>query len=133
MSVDINEALSILKQHSCLTPKTVVHQREKEQLKSAINTIVNLSSAQNFGICAGSSQEALDTLGQYLQALGYQFDMTSTANSDDPSYLKFSTERMAYNINSYDGEYRGVLMTIFAPHNQDLEGTYGHFPLDLFQ
>ena len=134
MSPDITEALSVLKEFSFLDPNTAINEDAKTKLRSAINTIVPLSSAQNLGICCGNSQEALDTLSQYLNALGYQFDVNSTAtnHSDSPSYLKFSTQRMAYNLSSYEGEYRGVLITIFAPGNQDLEGTFGHFPLDLF-
>jgi len=35
-------------------------------------------------------------------------------------------------VSSYSGKYRGVLISIFANHNQQIEGAYGHLPLDLF-
>jgi hypothetical protein len=133
MVQDLSSAISLLKKYSTITPKIVDSETEKQNLRSAVKLIVSLADAQNFGICASNAQEALDTLDSYLQALGYKLPRTLDTTSDNNSvYLKFSTERMSYKIEPYDGKYRGVLITIFSTHKEDIVGTYGHLPINLF-
>ena len=133
MTLDLSEAICLLKQYSSIEPKSVDSETEKQQLCSAVKLLVSLADAQNFGICASNASEALNTLADYLQALGYDFDCSGNPSDDpNPVYLKFSTERMSYRINGYDGQYRGVLITIFSEHQDEIVGTYGHLPIDLF-
>lgn len=133
MNLDVNQALTILKQYSGIELKIINSQEEKETLQSALKLIVNLSDYQNLGICASTTQEAFDSLKKYLQALGYSQDITINSSLENkPVYLKFSTERMSYNLSDYQGKYRGVLITIFADFDDKIVGTYGHLPIDLF-
>lgn len=133
MNQDTNQALAILKQYSCIELKIVNSEEEKQTLQSALKLIVSLSDDQNFGICASTTTEALETLKNYLQALGYNEDIdTNFSLENKPVYLKFSTERMSYNLSDYQGEYRGVLITIFSDFDDKIIGTYGHLPLNLF-
>lgn len=129
------QALTILKEYSGLKMKNVNNAQEKQELITALLSIVNLSDDQNLGICANNQQEAFNTLTDYLTALNCQFEIKNQGNinENEPVYLKFSTERKSYTIENYTGEYRGVLITIFADQNQEIEGTYGHLPLNLFQ
>jgi len=46
-------------------------------------------------------------------------------------YIKYNTQRQASYLDSYTGTYRGVLVSCQSENDQ-LVGTYGHFPLDLF-
>ncbi|MBL1210916.1 DUF1824 family protein [Geminocystis sp. GBBB08] len=133
MNQDKTQALSILKQYSCIELKIVNTEAEKKELQEALKLIVSLSDNQNFGICASNSQEAFNTLNNYLQALGYTDKINvNLLEENQPVYLKFSTERISYNLSDYQGEYRGVLITIFADFEDEIVGTYGHLPLDLF-
>ena len=134
MRQDLHQAIYLLKQYSDIVPKTVDSEVEKQRLRSAVKLLVNQADAQNFGICASNAKEALNTLSSYLQALGYEFnDFSNTISNSEAVYLKFSTERMSYHISSYDGEYRGVLITIFSENQEEILGTYGHLPIDLFE
>lgn len=134
MNQDTNQALAILKQYSCIELKIVNSEEEKQILQSALKLIVSLSDDQNFGICASTTKEAFDSLKSYLQALGYSKDIDINSPLENkPVYLKFSTERMSYNLSDYQGEYRGVLITIFADFEDKIVGTYGYLPLDLFK
>lgn len=134
MNEETKKALSLLKSYSCTELKTIKSEEEKHKLESSIKLIVSLSDEQNFGICASNSTEALNTLRNYLQAFGYENHLQIEEKlNHQPVYLKFSTERQSYHISDYSGSYRGVLITIFADFNEEIVGTYGHFPLDLFR
>lgn len=129
-----SEALNLLKQFSCLESKQVTSSAEKQQLAEAIILISSLSDSQNLGICADNTAIGWQSLKSYLMANGHEYNLNLEQNLPDnqPVYIKFNTERMSSIISTYFGEYRGVLMTIFADYNQEIEGTYGYFPLDLF-
>lgn len=133
MTQNIDQALKILKEFSCIEIKLIESDIEKQQLQEALKLIVSLSDDQNFGICASSTTEAFNSLKEYLQPLGYSENIeTNLPLENKPVYLKFSTERKSYNLSDYEGKYRGVLITIFADFNDKIIGTYGHLPLDLF-
>lgn len=134
MNVNLDQALNILKQYSCIEIKTIKSEPEKEQLIEALMLVVNLSRAENLGICASNGKEALTALNSYLKAFGYDFNLDSQSilAENKPLYIKFSTERMSHWVDNYSGDYRGVLITIFSDDNDGIVGTYGHFPLDLF-
>ena len=127
-------ALSLLKQFSCIETQKINSQAEKEELAQALILISNLSESQNLGICADHAILGFKALNSYLRALGYQSDLYPEPGTleDQPVYLKFSTERMSYSTSNYTGKYRGVLVTIFSYNNEDIIGTYGYLPLDLF-
>ncbi|NES92001.1 DUF1824 family protein, partial [Okeania sp. SIO2B9] len=38
----------------------------------------------------------------------------------------------SYHLESYIGEYRGVLVSCQSAEDTGINGTYGHLPLDLF-
>nr|WP_272943257.1 DUF1824 family protein [Spirulina subsalsa] len=45
--------------------------------------------------------------------------------------MKFNTGKMSHYAESYTGAYRGVLVACQA-ENEQVNGIYGHLPLDLF-
>ncbi|MGL5508894.1 MAG: DUF1824 family protein [Microcoleaceae cyanobacterium] len=47
-------------------------------------------------------------------------------------YIKFNGMKQTYHLDSYQGEYRGVLVSCQSSDPQMVNGTYGHLPLDLF-
>jgi hypothetical protein len=129
----VEKALKILKKYSCSENKTVNSEAEKEQLRQALLLIISLSEWENIGICASNEREGFTALKSYLQAFGYDndFKIEEEVNIQEPIYIKFNTQKMSHYLVSYTGKYRGVLVSCQV-ENDELVGTYGHFPLDLF-
>ena len=129
----VQEAKKILALYSCTQIKTVRTREEKELLQQAILLITNQSESENLGICADSLRQGTTTLSTYLKALGYSFEPKSFSPQDieEPVYIKFNTQRISCFLDSYSGEYRGVLISCQA-EDDEINGTYGYFPLDLF-
>lgn len=132
-NMSLETALKLLKTFSCNDAIALNSEAEKNQLRQALKMVVELSDSQNLGICADNAEQALNTLKQYLIALDYP-SLKEYGNFplDTPIYLKFSTQKMSYYLDSYTGHYRGVLVACQSSENDNLAGTYGHFPLDLF-
>lgn len=109
---------------------------EKEVIRQALLLLVNLSDHQNIGICANSLREGLITLANYLKALSYSvpFNLADgdPVSGDRGVYIKFSTQRMTYYHEPYVGSERGVLVACQSFVDDEVNGTYGHLPLDLF-
>ncbi|MBE9171510.1 DUF1824 family protein [Pleurocapsales cyanobacterium LEGE 06147] len=130
----VDRALKILKKYSCSENKTVNSELEKDQLRQALLLIVGLSEWENIGICASNEREGFTALKSYLQAFGYDanFKIEEKVNDREPIYIKFNTQTRSHYLVSYTGKYRGVLISCQV-EDDELVGTYGHFPLDLFQ
>ena len=134
----VEEAVSLLKKYSCKSIGTIDSPTEKEQLRQALLLVTSLSEWENIGICAGNETEGLTALESYLKALGYKSELDSYTfrdvrdnKSDSGVYLKFNTQQLSYYLDSYLGDGRGVLVAIQA-EDDNIIGTYGYFPLDLF-
>ncbi|NES86831.1 MAG: DUF1824 family protein [Moorea sp. SIO2B7] len=135
-NLTVTEALKILGQYSCIQIKTVDSEEDKKQLQQALLLITSLSEYENLGVCADNAIQGFGALQSYLKALGYEgegcFDADLMPNSEEPVYIKFSTQKMSHFLDSYTGEYRGVLVSCQSEENDAIVGTYGHLPLDLF-
>ncbi|MGB5595003.1 MAG: DUF1824 family protein [Crocosphaera sp.] len=131
--LNADDALKILNDYSCLQIKIVDFDSDKDKLRQAIKIVSDLCETENIGICADNFQEGFKTLKSYLKALGFSSDLEkSTAiPKETPVYIKFNTEAMSYYVDNYTGSYRGVLISCQSDAHQ-LVGTYGHFPLNLF-
>ena len=131
--MSIEEALKLLKEYGCIQLKIAQSPEEEEALRQAILLVNQGSESINLGICADNNQEGFKTLKSYLQALGYP--LPNILPEDQPEqgavYIKYNTQRQASYLDSYTGTYRGVLISCQS-ENEELVGTYGHFPLDLF-
>ena len=140
MSVDqknnltTEKAIKILETYCCLQHKKIESEEERQELCQALTLVTGLSEYENFGICADNAQEGLNSLKSYLKALGYTAnlpDFTDPENTD-PVYIKFSSKAMSYYVDYYPGDYRGVLISCYSEDRKNICGTYGHFPLNLF-
>jgi hypothetical protein len=125
--MSIEEALKLLKEYGCIQLKIAQSSEEEEALRQAILLVNQGSESINLGICADNNEEGFKALKSYLQP--------NTLPEDQPEpgavYIKYSTQRQASYLDSYTGTYRGVLISCQSENDQ-LVGTYGHFPLDLF-
>lgn len=132
-SLDLKTAKEILNEYSCLQPKTPETLEEKTRLQQALLLIARDCESENLGICADNASQGFSALSSYLQALGYKiaFGPESIPKLETPVYIKFNTQRMAHWVDTYSGEYRGVLVSCQS-EDDAIAGTYGHLPLDLF-
>ena len=133
MTIQPQQALELLKSYSCLESKIPNSEAEKQELKTAIQWICQQSEYENLGICADCLQDAEIALKQYLGALGYSLPLEAGITNEEAGavYLKFNTKKMSQYRDRYDGSYRGVLIACQS-EDENLMGTYGYFPLDLF-
>lgn len=133
-NLTVDDALKILKDYSCLQIKIVDFEADKHKLRQALKIVSSLCETENIGICADNFKEGLTTLKSYLSALGFSdnLDKYPKAPKGTPVYIKFNTETMSYYVDYYAGSYRGVLISCQSD-NHNLVGTYGHFPLNLFE
>ncbi len=133
LPTELEAAIATLKAKSCLDTPVITDAAERDTLRQSIQIVTQETEWENLGICADNATEALTSLRQYLQALGYNPDVAIeiTPWQDRPVYLKFNTQKMAHYLDDYEGQYRGVLIACQA-ETEELVGTYGYFPLDLF-
>ncbi|QUS61570.1 DUF1824 family protein [Synechocystis sp. PCC 7339] len=132
--------LALLKDYSRLEIRIPQNDQERNDLRRAIIWICGQSETENFGICADDQHSAEAALGQYLRALDYDSahraaDLCEIAMEEQtiqgPVYLKCQSQSLRFYVASYEGSYRGVLISC-QTEDEALAGTYGYFPLDLF-
>lgn len=133
--MSLSEAQKILASFSCTEIKTISSPTEKEELQKALLLITDVSDAQNFGICADSIPQAMSSLMSYLNGLNYEVEIDESQINPvkGPVYLKFNAQKWSIYTDSYEGKYRGVLVSCQSAYTDELNVTYGHFPLDLFE
>jgi Domain of unknown function (DUF1824) len=131
--MSIEEALKLLKEYGCIQLKIAQSPEEEDALRQAILLVNQGSESINLGICADNIVLGLQALKSYLQVLGYPLPNTLPEDSPEQGavYIKYNTQRQASYLDAYTGTYRGVLISCQSENDQ-LVGTYGHFPLDLF-
>lgn len=132
-SDNIAKAVKLLKIYSCNTNDRAPSDTEIQQLKEALLLVVRESEWENLGVCADNLTQGLNALKSYLAALGYRYDFAEEreANLAESVYIKFNTRKMNYYADSYTGNSRGVLVAMQGD-DEEIIGTYGYFPLNLF-
>ncbi|MEM9273502.1 MAG: DUF1824 family protein [Cyanobacteria bacterium P01_F01_bin.143] len=133
-SLTIQEAVKFLRRYGCNQDTQNNTTQDYPLLRQALLLIVKESEWENLGICADNPTQGLATVKNYLSAIGYQDSLTFEIpedTADEPVYIKFNTQKMSFYLDSYSGNSRGVLVAIQGEDERVL-GTYGYFPLDLF-
>ena len=133
-NLTVEEAQKILNKYSCIDSKSIDSESEKAQIRQALLLLTSKSDYQNLGICAESTAQGFLALENYLKALGYKatFDRANIPSFVGSVYIKFNTQKQSYYVDSYTGNYRGVLVSCQSLEDESINGTYGHLPLDLF-
>jgi len=134
-NLTVEQAEKILKEYSCTDIKPVESDSEKALLRQALKLIVDLADYLNFGICAESTEQGFMALQNYLTGLGYNVSLDTQKNPgiSGSVYIKFNTNKQSFYLDSYTGNYRGVLVSCQSSTQEYISGTYGHLPLDLFE
>lgn len=132
-TADIAAQRQRLNQFSCLSTPPALSPAEVDQVRQDLASFNDLSDYQTLGICAGSLGEAKTAMESFLAALGVQVTL-DLPSREGAVYLKFNTLKGAWYLDGYSGQSRGVLITFHSsePDYQELVGTYGPFPFDLF-
>ncbi|ASC72524.1 hypothetical protein XM38_034820 [Halomicronema hongdechloris C2206] len=131
-STEITALRRHLARFSCLEVPPTLSPQERQTLREELLQFNQLSDYQTLGICVESLDKAQAALEAYVAALGGQCTLTLTADHAGPFYIKFNTLNDKGYVNRYDGPSRGVLITYHASEVDEVNGTYGPFPLDLF-
>jgi len=107
---------------------------QKQPVRDALLWLNDMSEYQTLGICAEGLAEAETALKGYVTALSQPIQVDLPADQAGAVFLKFNTLKNAWYLDGYSGESRGVLVTYHTsePELEDVNGTYGPFPLDLF-
>lgn len=129
----LKAARQLLTKLSLQTQPANLTEKEKQTVREALLWLNDNSEYQTIGICADSLAEAKVALKGYVSALSQpvQMDIPERPGS---VFLKFNTLKNAWYIDSYSGDSRGVLVTYHTsePEEDEINGTYGPFALDLF-
>ncbi|MEL7351695.1 MAG: DUF1824 family protein [Cyanobacteria bacterium P01_A01_bin.116] len=107
---------------------------QKQPVREALLWLNEISEYQTLGICADTLAAAETSLKGYVAALSEPIQVDLPSEQEGAVFLKFNTLKNAWYLDGYSGESRGVLVTYHTsePELDDVNGTYGPFPLDLF-
>jgi hypothetical protein len=132
--LSIEAAQQTLEAFTCAEIQSINQIKNPDQIGAALKVLVQNSEYQMLGICADSLQAAWNALEQYLQKLGYNItlDRNAVESIEGSVYLKFNGRSQSYYASPYTEKYRGVLVSCQSTDDTGVNGTYGHFPLDLF-
>jgi hypothetical protein len=142
MLLDDRSQLTIAEAHNILTAlsdmgsKPEYSEERSMKLREALLFLKAHTDYQIFGVCADSFERGMAALQEYTQAFGYSFDPVSRSE-EGAIYIKFNPNRSLFHVAPYSGEYEGVLISYQSDdgdgNSERHNGTYGHFPLDLFR
>lgn len=132
-AADLTTCRQRLNQFSCLSTPPNLSPAEQDQVRQDLAIFNDLSDYQTLGICADSLAIAKAAMEAFLAALGVTVSL-DLPDRNGAVYLKFNTLKGAWYLDDYSGPSRGVLITFHTsePDLQELAGTYGPFPFDLF-
>jgi hypothetical protein len=108
---------------------------QRLQIQAALQTLTTEADYQMLGVCADQQRAGSQALQEYAQHFGYL--ITAVLASELPQltgavYLKFNPRSQRLYVDTYNGTYRGVLVSFQSDMADGYSGTHGHFPLDLF-
>ena len=130
-TADILAIRKQLARFSCLETPPTLSAEERADIRQRLLLFNQLSDYQTLGVCADTLAQGKAAMKQYIAALGAPVNL-DLPHQDGPVYLKFNTLKAAWYLDGYSGPSRGVLVSYHASDAEEVNGTYGPFPLDLF-
>ncbi|MBM0741907.1 DUF1824 family protein [Phormidium sp. CLA17] len=131
LPMNLEAAQTLLRQFICIEQVPADQIPTSEAIRSAVCQVRDRSDYQIFGICADTASQAIATLHHYLAALGYSARPQPDAIAGSV-YLKFNPKTDRCHLDIYTGTHRGVLVSCQSADDEDVNETYGHLPLNLF-
>ena len=122
-----------LAQFSCLAVPPQLSNAQKRDLINALLWFSDLADYETLGVCTETLAEGKAATEAYVGRLSRPINL-DLPERDGAIYLKFNTLKGAWYLDDYVGPNRGVLVSFHAsePEYDLVNGTYGPFPLDLF-
>jgi hypothetical protein len=107
---------------------------ERSEVREALLQFSGAADYETLGVCADTLAAGQSAVEQYVEALSRPIQLALDDRAG-PVYIKFNTSKGAWYLDDYPGSSRGVLVSFHAsdPEVDIVNGTYGPFPLDLFQ
>ncbi len=129
--LSLEAAQQLLRQFICLDRRPV--EADQGTIQQAVRLVADHSDFQILGICADDAAQAEQALFAYLAALGYEErPPIDPATPLGPIYLKYNPKTGRCHSDGYVGSHRGVLLSCQSAYDGDVNETFGHLPLDLF-
>jgi len=126
----LEQACKLLRQFVCLDQLPQLPDRKATQ--NALQLVAAHSDYQIFGVCADNLQQGAIALTSYLRALNYKHELPDFPAIEGAIYLKYNPLRQRCHADQYSGPHRGVLVSCQSAYDTDINETFGHLPLDLF-
>ena len=121
-----------LLQFTCFQTTPSLTAEAAHQVQAALKFLVDRSDFQTYGVCADSLEQGRQALEGYLAGLGHAVDLNGLPQIEGPVYMKYNLKNGKAYLDEYVGTARGVLVTCHGADEDEVTGTYGHLPLDLF-
>ncbi|MEM7793553.1 MAG: DUF1824 family protein [Cyanobacteria bacterium P01_C01_bin.118] len=130
---NIKKVRQQLTQFSCLVTPPQLSNKQQQELINALLWFSDLADYETLGICTDTLAAGKAATEAYVSKLARPVTLDLPAR-DGAVYLKFNTLKGAWYLDDYVGPNRGVLVSFHAsePEYDLVNGTYGPFPLDLF-
>ncbi len=126
------EAQELLRQFICLDREPSSPDLEYAIVREALLLVVDRSDFQIFGICTDSITQGQQALHRYLAALGRDERPEAVPITDGVVYIKYNPKTGRCHAEPYTGKHRGVLVSCQSAYDDDINETFGHLPIDLF-
>lgn len=104
-------------------------------IRQGLQILAEAADYHLIGMCADNQATGLVALHSYVKQFGYEIGadlVTALPVIAGAVYLKFNPRSNHLYIDTYQGEYRGGLVSFQSDLADGYNGTHGHFPLDLF-
>ncbi|MBC7825617.1 MAG: DUF1824 family protein [Candidatus Parcubacteria bacterium] len=132
-SLTIQTAQELLRQFICLDREPSSPELDYATVREALFLMVDRSDYQIFGICADNASKGQQALHSYLAALQRDERPEVQATTDDAVYVKYNPKTGLCRAEPYTGNHRGVLVSCQSAYDDDINETFGHLPIDLFE
>ena len=130
-TADILAIRKQLARFSCLETAPTLSTKELAEIRQFLLLFNQWSDYQTLGVCADTLAQGKAAMENYIAALGAPASL-DLPDQENPVYIKLNTLNGAWYLDNYSGPSRGVLVTYHASDVEEVNGTYGPFPLDLF-
>lgn len=127
------EAQDLLRQFICLDREPSSPDLESAIVREALLLVVDHSDYQIFGICADNASQGQQALHSYLAALNRDERPAVVSTTNDAVYIKYNPKTGLCRAEPYTGNHRGVLVSCQSADDDDINETFGHLPIDLFE
>jgi Domain of unknown function (DUF1824) len=108
---------------------------QRESIRKCLQVLTEAADYHTIGMCADDQTVGLTALHSYAKYFGYDITadfVTALPAINGSVYLKFNPRSNRLYIDTYQGDYRGGLVSFQSDLADGYNGTHGHFPLDLF-